>query len=189
MSTVRVNMSNPLVLVFAGPNGSGKSTISKVLTHYGVYINADDIKYEYSLTDLEAAQKAEALRNKCLEKKCDFTFETVLSTERNLLLLQKAKELGYQIHCIYVLTCNADINIVRVKSRVLEGGHDVPKNKIRNRYLKALKLLPKLIEVCDIIFIYDNSIMPSLIFKKDESGSDYFPTEIWTIKKLEKLFK
>jgi len=182
-------MPKPSVLVFAGPNGSGKSTLAKMITHYGVYINADDLKYEYSLTDLEAAQKAETLRNKCLEKKCDFTFETVLSTERNLLLLQKAKKSGYQIHCIYVLTCNADINVVRVKSRVLEGGHDVPKDKIRSRYLKALKLLPKLIEVCDVILIYDNSIMPSLIFKKDKSGSNYFPTEIWAIKKLKELLQ
>ena len=189
MPMVHVNMPKPSVLVFAGPNGSGKSTLAKMITHYGVYINADDLKYEYSLTDLEAAQKAETLRNKCLEKKCDFTFETVLSTERNLLLLQKAKKSGYQIHCIYVLTCNADINVVRVKSRVLEGGHDVPKDKIRSRYLKALKLLPKLIEVCDVILIYDNSIMPSLIFKKDKSGSNYFPTEIWTIKKLKELLQ
>jgi len=45
-------MSDPVVLVFAGPNGSGKSTIARQTPHYGVYINADDLKKEYSLTDI-----------------------------------------------------------------------------------------------------------------------------------------
>jgi predicted ABC-type ATPase len=182
-------MSKPQVLVFAGPNGSGKSTVSKLIQHCGVYINADDLKKEYALTDIEAAEKAETLRNKLVEKKADFSFETVLSTERNLLLLRKAKENDYKVHCIYVLTCNADINIARVRSRVYEGGHDVPEGKIRSRYVKALKLLPQIIDVCDKIFIYDNSIMPSIIFKKDENGSDYFPTDIWSLKKLKELLK
>jgi len=182
-------MSKPQVLVIAGPNGSGKSTITKLMPYYGVYINADDLKSEYALTDLEAAQKAEALRNKCVEKNADFTFETVLSTERNLLLLRKAKKANYEIHCIYVLTSDPDINVARVKSRVREGGHDVPEDKIRSRYSKALKLLPRLLDICDRIFIYDNSIIPSLIFKKDEDGSGYFATEIWPMKKIKKLLK
>ena len=180
-------MSKPQVLVYAGPNGSGKSTITKFLPCYGTYVNADDLKTDYNLSDIEAAQQTEALRNKLLKKRSDFTFETVLSTERNLLLLQKAKETGYQVHCIYVLTCNPDINVARIKSRVRDGGHDVPEEKTRSRYSKALKLLPKLLNICDKIFIYDNSVMPSLIFKKDESGKEYLPNEIWTLEKLKVL--
>jgi len=182
-------MSKPIVLVFAGPNGSGKSTIARQLPHYGVYVNADDLKKEYALTDIEAAQKAEALRNKLIEKKADFTFETVLSTERNLLLLQRAKESNYEVQCIYVLTCDAGINAARVMGRVIEGGHDVPEDKIRSRYAKALRLLPQVIDASDKMLIYDNSVMPSLLFKKDEDGNQYFPTEIWPIEKLKKLLK
>ena len=187
--TAQGNMSKPVILVFAGPNGSGKTTIKKHLTHYGVYINADDLKKEYSLTDIEAAQKAEAFRNKLLEKEADFTFETVLSTERNLLLLRKAKESGYEIHCIYVLTCNVDINVARVRGRVLEGGHGVPEDKIRKRYIKALELLPDIVPVCNKLLIYDNSIAPSLIFKKDEKSIEYFTTELWSKDKLKQLLK
>jgi len=186
---VHGNMSRPQVLVFAGPNGSGKSTAFKLIPHCGVYINADDLKKEYALTDIDAAQKAEALRNKLVDQKADFTFETVLSTERNLLLLKRAKENGYKVHCIYVLTCKADINIARIRSRVRDGGHNVPEEKTRSRYVKALKLLPQIIDVCDKIFIYDNSIIPTIIFKKDKKGSDYFPTDIWTLKKLKELLK
>jgi predicted ABC-type ATPase len=182
-------MSKPIVLIYAGPNGSGKSTITKFMPQHGVYINADDLKKEYSLTDIDAAQKAEALRNKLVEKKHNFTFETVFSTDRSLSLIQRAKNTGYEIQCIYVLTCNADINVARVKHRVLKGGHDVPVDKIRSRYIKALKLLPKIIDVCDKILIYDNSVMPALIFKKDGNGNTYFPTEIWPIEKLKGLLK
>ena len=91
-----------MILVFAGPNGSGKSTITSAVSPIGEYINADDIKKVIGCTDLEAAQMAEAKRNKCLEDKRDFTFETVLSTERNLNLLKKAKEKGYFIKSFFV---------------------------------------------------------------------------------------
>ena len=180
-------MCKPQVLAFAGPNGSGKSTAFKLIPHYGVYINADNMKKEYALTDIEAAQKAEALRNKLVEEKADFTFETVMSTERNLLLLRKAKENGYEVYCIYVLTCNANINIARVRSRVCEGGHGVPEDKIKSRYVKALKLLPQIIDVCDKIFIFDNSNIPFAIFKKDDNGISCFPTDIWPSEKLKEL--
>ena len=65
----------------------------------------------------------------------------------------------------------------------------MPETKIRSRYAKALKLLPKIIDVCDKILIYDNSVMPYLVFKKDENGNDYFPSDIWTIESLKKLLK
>ena len=54
-------LRKPIVLAFAGPNGSGKTTVSRSLSVFGTYINADDIKEEYGLTDLDAALQAEAL--------------------------------------------------------------------------------------------------------------------------------
>ena len=85
----------PEIIVFAGPNGSGKTTITRMARTIGVYINADDIKRSSLCSDLEAAVKAEELREEMLEKGEDFTFETVLSTDRNIKLLKKAKEKGY----------------------------------------------------------------------------------------------
>ena len=82
----------PEVIVFAGPNGSVKTTITRMAKTIGVYINADDIKKSNSCSDLEAPVKAEELRELMVKKCEDFTFETVLSTDRYLKLLQKAKE-------------------------------------------------------------------------------------------------
>jgi predicted ABC-type ATPase len=174
-------------LVLAGPNGSGKSTVTRGLNVPGVYVNADDIKMEYGLTDIEAAEKAEQLREALLLKKSDFTFETVLSTKRNLDLMKKAAKAGYEVICIYVLTCNADINVARVMTRVASGGHDVPKDKIHSRYSRALKLIPEVIQACDKILIYDNSVSPELIFSKDESGVKIISNEYWSDSEIQDL--
>ncbi|WP_419025539.1 hypothetical protein [Emergencia sp.] len=85
-----------------------------------------------------------------LEKMEEFCFETVLSTDRNLKLLQQAKGKGYFIRCYYILTADPLINVYRVKSRVAAGGHDVPEEKIISRYDKALDLVKNLLQVCDI---------------------------------------
>lgn len=156
----------PEVVVFAGPNGSGKTTITRMAKVVGEYINADDIKRTTLCSDLEAAIKAEELREKMIAEQKNFTFETVLSTERNLLLLRKAKEKGYFVRGIYVLTSNVNINVARVSAREVLGGHGVPENKIRSRYTKALNLIPDLVEICDILHIYDNTREPFRIFKK-----------------------
>ena len=60
----------------------------------------------------EAAIKAEELRNAAINAHKDFTFETVLSTDRNLKLLQRAKDEGYFIRTIYVLTAMPEVNIM-----------------------------------------------------------------------------
>lgn len=178
----------PEIVVFAGPNGSGKSTVTKLAKVIPPYINADDIKTSLHCSDLEAAQKATELRGKCVENLEGFTFETVLSTRRNLDLLIEAKNKGYFIRCIYVLTVDPQINVLRVKSRFAKGGHDVPSEKIISRYHKALDLLPELIQVCDVCHIYDNSLeTASRIFKKRKSEYFFWENELWTKESIEKL--
>lgn len=180
-------MKKPEIIVFAGPNGSGKSTITKLANIIEPYINADDIKRTTLCSDIEAAISADKLRNELIDKGESFTFETVLSTDRNLKLLQRAKEKGYFIRCIYVLTADPAINISRVKVRTLSGGHDVPKDKIISRYSKALALIPELIEVCDICHIYDNSDTPFRIFKKRKTEHFIWENNFWNNERITQL--
>ncbi len=177
----------PEIIVFAGPNGSGKSVITRLARIIEPYINADDIKRVSYCTDMEAAQRATAMREKLVAERTGFSFETVMSTERNLLLLQKAKKLGFFIRCIYVLTADVNINVVRVRSRQAAGGHGVPVDKIRNRYGKALKLVPDLVQICDVMHIYDNTLEPFRIFKRRKDEIFYWENEFWNKHDIEIL--
>ena len=180
MKEFQLNKS-PEIIVFAGPNGSGKSTFTELLKPAMIdYINADEIKKALKCSDLQAAQIAEKQREDHVERLEEFCFETVMSTDRNLKLLQKAKDKGYFIRCYYILTADPYINVCRVKSRVEEGGHDVPEDKIISRYEKALNLVKDVVAVSDICHIYDNSEeKPFRIFKKRKSECFFQKCEDW----------
>ncbi len=178
----------PIVLVFAGPNGSGKSTITKGFDIIGEYINADEIKKQKNFTDIEAAKYATELREDAIKNKRDFTFETVLSSPRNVELLKKAKASGYQIEVIFVLTSNPEINVLRVANRVKNGGHDVPKDKIVSRYYKSLDNLSKLLKIADVMWVVDNSTENAeLIIYSKNSKISINETLLWNEDRINKL--
>lgn len=103
-------------------------------------------------------------------------------------MLIKAKEQGYFIRCFYFLTVNPLIDVQRVNSRVEDGGHDVPEEKIKSRYEKALSLIPELVDVCDSLNIWDNSTeTPYRIFRKKKDKFDIFKNPIWSNEEIEKL--
>lgn len=178
----------PEIVVFAGPNGSGKSTFTEVLRPLMDYINADEIKKNLKCDDKEAAQIAEKQREDHLVKKEDFCFETVMSTDRNLKLLQRAKQAGYFIRCFYVLTADPVINIYRVRARVAAGGHSVPEEKISARFYRAMDLVKDVVEVSDICHIYDNSEEKAFrIFKKRKNLCYYDRCIDWQLADIQHL--
>ena len=177
----------PKNIVFAGPNDSGKSTMTQAWEKVGLYINADDINAMRGCSDLEAAQEAERLRELCFSERRSFTFETVLSTERNLDLLSHAKDAGFHIESVFVLTADPELNVFRVKSREMSGGHSVPPDKIRSRYTKALANISKLLAISDVFRLVDNTTQPEILFVKDEAGQQIRPNHYWTVEAIEKL--
>ena len=182
------DVSRPRILIFAGPNGSGKSTITRGIPICGIYVNADDIKRISHCTDLEAAQEAEQIRQMLLKSHKDFTFEAVLSTDRNLELLQEAKEQGYEIHAVFVLTNDPCINVERVKYRVKAGGHDVPEEKIISRYERSLRNLSRLVRIADHTRVIDNSgDKPHLICEVLEQQITIWETPQWSKKAVLRL--
>ena len=97
------------------------------------------------------------LRQKLLEQRVSFTFETVMSSPDKVSLLEKAQHLGYRTYLYYVATGDPIINVSRVKSRVKMGGHDVPEDKIISRYGRSLDLLMDAIRHSNRAYIFDNS--------------------------------
>lgn len=105
----------------------------------------------------------------------------------NLKLLKKAKEKGYFLRCIYVLTSDYKINIARVSMRESMGGHGVPEEKIKSGYYNALDLISELVEICDIVHIYDNTNVPFRIFKKRKDIYFHWENTYWSYSDIEKL--
>lgn len=156
-----------------------------------LYINADDIKREEKLSDKEAFDKAERLREDCLKDKRDLCFETVFSHESKLEFMRKAKDLGYEIRLIFVTTFDPEINKKRVEFRVCNGGHDVPPDKIVSRYERTMSFLPNAIALADIATVYNNSMeSPVIIVEKVKNEIAIYPQtdpSKWTYERLLQL--
>ena len=182
------NERKPMLLVIAGPNGSGKSTITEWFDIVGEYTNADEMVSATGMSNQEAALLADQKRYDAIERHADLTFETVLSSEYKMEILRRAKKEGYFIKGVFVLTADPRINKSRVKARVADGGHDVDDVKIVSRYEKSLKHIPDLLELCDILHVYDNSgSRPERIIRKHKESLSIFPSIYWYEERILRL--
>lgn len=93
--------------------------------------------------------------------------------------MRKAKDSGYFNKCIFVLTADPYINVARVEARVVSGGHSVDKEKIIARYYKSLGNIKQLMELCDILHVYDNSTEMMRIIRKHKEDISIFPNDYW----------
>lgn len=151
--------------MFSGPNGSGKSTITSLFQNQPgfpqKYINPDEIALTLGGDTMSKAYQASAIaaqeRFECIEKKKSFSFETVMSHPSKLAILETAREAGFETQVIFVSTDNPLTNVERVRKRVVDGGHNVPENKVVSRYHRSLSLLPKAVEIANKTYIFDNS--------------------------------
>lgn len=187
------NEKKPELIIFAGPNGSGKSTITDVLRpSFTTYINQDEIKKFLHCSDIEALEISLKQKDEQLKNRNNFCFETVLSSHYNVDFIEKCKKTGYFIRCYYIITVDPLINVTRVKLRVESGGHDVPVDKIISRYDKSLDNIHKILPLCDICHIYDNSYTteegkPYRIFKKRKEQCFYHENTDWHLEDIKAL--
>lgn len=104
-----------------------------------------------------AAVLADAIRRELLRQGSTFTFETVMSSPDKIRFMREAQAQGYRTYLYFVATDDPAINIERVRLRVLQGGHPVPEDKIRSRYLRSIGLLDEACTVSNRAYIFDNS--------------------------------
>ena len=157
-------MTTPVLHVLAGPNGAGKSTfVARVLqpvTHLP-FVNADEIAAErWPGAELEHAYQASRAaadqRRRMLARGESFITETVFSHHSKVALVTQAVSLGYLVN-LHVILVPADLAVQRVAERVRRGGHEVPVDKIRERYARLLKLVVDARALADRSVFYDNS--------------------------------
>ncbi|SFH54210.1 Predicted ABC-type ATPase [Planctomicrobium piriforme] len=128
--------------------------------------------YDLSVNSYHASVLADFLRRKSLELSRSFSFETVMSAPDKVELLRQAQLRGFRTYLYYVATEDPDINVARVQYRVAEGGHDVPANKIEERYYRSLKLLPKAMRYSNRAFLFDTSQEVPWFFAEGRDGED-----------------
>ena len=155
------------IYIIAGPNGAGKTTASYTflpeILGCKEFINADEIAKGLSPFNTESvAFRAGRLmleRIKYMITKGEtFSFETTLSTKSYYALIKKAKYSGYRVTLLFFSLNSKEVAIKRVKNRVDEGGHDIPKKVIERRFDKGLRnLINRYIPIVDSWVLIDNS--------------------------------
>jgi predicted ABC-type ATPase len=113
--------------------------------------------HDVSVNAYFASVAADFLRQKLLERRVSFSFETVMSSPDKVALLELAQRLGYRTYLYYIATDDPAINVARVKARVNLGGHDVPEDKIVSRYARSLNLLMEAVKHTNRAYLFDNS--------------------------------
>lgn len=161
-------MSDSLVIAIAGPNGAGKTTLAPFLLRdsFGLteYVNADTIALGLSAfrpegAALEAARVMLKRLRDLAEGSSDFAFETTLATRSHATWLRALKQRGYSFHLIFLWLRSAELALERVRKRVLSGGHDVPEEVIRRRYVRgARNFFDSYQPLADSWVLYDNSV-------------------------------
>jgi predicted ABC-type ATPase len=105
-----------------------------------------------------AAAVADFLRMKMLDSGSSFSFESVFSHHSKLNELTQAKKMGFKLYLYFITTSNPIINLQRVQNRVQSGGHDVPGEKLTERYSRTMRNLYALFTLSDRAYLFDNSV-------------------------------
>lgn len=153
--------ARPIVVAIAGPNGAGKTTFFGAhLQPAGLrFLNADEIGREFQVKAYEAAELARHLRDTLVEQRTSFVFETVFSDPvgDKLAFLRRAETKGYTVVLCFVGLDGPERSEERVAMRVLQGGHDVPTEKLWERYPRTLKNLAGAIRDLPHVLVFDNA--------------------------------
>ena len=155
----------PTLLVLAGVNGAGKSSVAGAsLRNQGLdYYNPDEATAHLraaGMTAGEANASAWQYGRRGLESAIaagrNFALETTLGGNTIPALIARACD-THDVTLWFVGLDSPERHIARVAARVVAGGHDIPADKIRERWDGArrnlLGLLPGLFE----LRVYDNS--------------------------------
>ncbi len=133
--------------IIAGANGSGKTTFALSYTELNNlhFINADEIAKSYDPNDIskykvKAGKEFFRQLELNLNENKSFMIESTLSGRYLKDVIIKAKERGFKVVLIYIFLESEIENILRVKNRVLNGGHDVPEIDIKRRYARSRRL-------------------------------------------------
>lgn len=83
--------------------------------------------------------------------------------------MKTAREHGFKIYLYFISLENFELFVNRVKARVELGGHDVPIEKITDRYERTMNFLLDAIRLADRSFLFNNSYSSPKLFASVEN--------------------
>jgi predicted ABC-type ATPase len=137
-------VTTSLTLV-SGANGSGKTTLtrwnSEVFRQIPV-LDPDTIGNTLqsavaSVFPVAGARQVLRTAREHVQRNEGFAVETTLAGKNYLRMMLDARVRGYEVVLVYIGTESVEINLARIKNRVLAGGHDVPEVDVRRRYERS----------------------------------------------------
>ena len=153
--------------IIAGCNGAGKTTASFTILPEILdckeFVNADEIAkglspFQPEKVSFEAGRIMLKRINELLETNENFAFETTLATKSYKSKIAEAKIKNYSVTLLFFWLQNVDLAIERVKTRVIEGGHNIETEVIKRRYINGIKNLFEIyLPIADEVMIFDNS--------------------------------
>jgi predicted ABC-type ATPase len=104
-----------------------------------------------------AWHEGKRLLERAIAERLDFAFETTLGGHTISALLHDALAAGIDVRMWFVGLSSPELHMARVRSTVARGGHDIPEEKVRERYdrsrMNLIELMPRLTE----LRVFDNS--------------------------------
>lgn len=98
--------------------------------------------------------------------------------------IAKAKALGYQVIMVMIHVESSALNLARISQRVVDGGHNVPADKVEARIPRMLKNVSVAAALCDQVRVLDNSrlddpFQPVLTIKAGVKTANISPLPQW----------
>lgn len=160
-------MEEKNLYIIAGCNGAGKTTASFTILPEILdckeFVNADEIAkglspFQPEKVSFEAGRIMLHRIDELLNQGESFAFETTLSTRSYKNKIAEAKIKNYNITLLFFWLKNPELAKERVKTRVIEGGHNIPEDVIVRRYYKGINNLFEIyLPLVDQALIFDNS--------------------------------
>jgi predicted ABC-type ATPase len=179
----------PRLTIIAGANGCGKSTLTSrsSFIYRTPLLDPDAISKALQpgipgASAVAAARQVLISAGKHIERGESFAVETTLAGKHYLRMMVDARNRGFEVVLVYIGTENVEINLGRIRNRVLAGGHDVPESDVRRRYQRSFKSLLIAMERADHTILFDNSTEEGyrLVAVLGPSGSQWFePVPDW----------
>ena len=169
----------PRLFILSGCNGAGKTTASysflPEILDCREFVNSDEFAKSLSPFDPSSASVSASrymvMRIKyLLEHNTDFSIETTLATRSLVSVIREARVRGYSVTLLYLWVNSPELAIQRVRDRVESGGHNIPEDVLRRRYITGLNYLFNIyLPLCDNWMIADNSRSPFTLVAESNS--------------------